>query len=59
MMLAGAFFWPIWARAHAENEKSRGRLSRRFADEVLRLSLRGTMREDAFPDIVKRLGGGS
>jgi len=55
MMLAGVFFWPIWARAHAEDAKTRGRLARRFADEMLRLSIHGTMRAAAFPDIVERL----
>ncbi|MCX7865048.1 MAG: TetR/AcrR family transcriptional regulator [Novosphingobium sp.] len=55
--LAGMFFWPIWARAHAENEEGRARLARRCADEVLRLSLFGTMRAEAFPEIVRRLGG--
>lgn len=53
--LAGVFFWPIWARAHAEDERTRGRLARRFADEMLRLSIYGTMRADAFPEIVRRL----
>lgn len=54
--LAGVFFWPIWARAHGEDERTRGKLARRFADEMLRLSIFGTMRVDAFPAIVKRLG---
>lgn len=55
MMLAGVFFWPIWAQAHAEDAKTRARLARRFADEMLRLSIHGTMRPEAFPEIVKRL----
>jgi AcrR family transcriptional regulator len=54
--LAGVFFWPIWARAHGEDEKTRGWLARRFADEMLRLSIHGTMKAQAFPEIVKRLG---
>lgn len=56
MMLAGVFFWPIWARAHGEDEATRGRLARRFADETLRLSIFGTMKAKAFPEIVERLG---
>ncbi len=55
MTLAGGFFWPIWARAHDATGKERGRLARRFADEVLRLSMYGTMRAEAFPAIVQRL----
>jgi len=54
--LAGVFFWPLWARAHAEDEKTRRKLARRFADEMLRLSIHGTMKAQAFPEIVKRLG---
>lgn len=53
--LAGVFFWPIWARAHAEDERGRGKLAGRFAHEILRLSIYGTMREEAFPEIVERL----
>ncbi len=56
MQLAGVFFWPIWARAHDTTGKQRGKLARRFADEVLRSSLFGTMRAEAFPGIVDRLG---
>ncbi|MDG2002005.1 MAG: TetR/AcrR family transcriptional regulator [Novosphingobium sp.] len=56
IQLAGVFFWPIWARAHGEDDRTRSKLARRFADEVLRLSIHGTMRAEAFPDIVKRLG---
>ena len=57
MTLAGVFFWPIWARAHAANERDRAAQARRFADEVLCLSLFGTMRAEAFPRVVARLRG--
>lgn len=57
--LAGAFLWPAWARGHAQGDASRTRLARRFANESLRLSLHGSMRAECFPDIVKRLQGGS
>ena len=56
--LAGVFFWPILARAHAGTPKERLDLSRRFSKEILRLSLFGTMRAEAFPDIVKRVRSG-
>jgi AcrR family transcriptional regulator len=55
LMLAGAFLWPVWARSHAKNDQERSRLSRRFADECLRVSLYGTMRPECFPDIVRDL----
>lgn len=53
--LAGVFFWPILARAHAHTPKQRLELSRRFSQEILRLSLFGTMRAEAFPEIVERV----
>jgi len=52
------FFWPIWARAHATEEAERLRFASRYATEILRLSLYGTMRAEAFPEIVERLRGG-
>lgn len=53
--LAGVIFWPILVRAHAVTPKQRTELSRRFSQEILRLSLFGTMRAEAFPDIVERI----
>lgn len=62
MNLSGAFLWPVWARAHAEDERGRAELAKRFADECLRLSLYGSMRAEAYPGIAARLapnGSGS
>ncbi len=56
--LAGAFLWPVWARAHAEGAPQRVQLARRFADECLRLSLYGSMRPEAFPDVAERVAKG-
>jgi AcrR family transcriptional regulator len=53
--LAGVFFWPILARAHAHTPQQRLELSRRFSQEILRLSLFGTMQAEAFPQIVERV----
>ncbi|PEQ11831.1 TetR family transcriptional regulator [Novosphingobium sp. PC22D] len=53
--LAGVFFWPILARAHAAGDRQRTELSRRYTREILRLSLFGTMRAEAFPAIVERV----
>lgn len=53
--LAGAFFWPIWARAHAENDRARAKLARRFTTEIMRMSIHGTMRAEAYPELVERL----
>lgn len=59
MTLAGVFFWAVWASAHDPGGKARGDLARRYSDEVLRLSLFGTMRAEKFPDIVDRVTGKS
>lgn len=56
VVLAGVFVWPLWAKADSANAKARRQLAKRFADEVLRLSTFGTMRADAFPEIVERVG---
>ncbi|MDR2857469.1 MAG: TetR/AcrR family transcriptional regulator [Novosphingobium sp.] len=53
--LAGIFLWPIWARAHAETDRGRTVLARRFADECLRLSMYGSLRAEAYPGIAERL----
>src|SRR5580704_15749291 len=44
IMLAGAFMWPVWARAHAKGGRGLRQLAHRFAQECLRLSMHGTLR---------------
>ena len=56
MNLAGIFLWPIWARAHAENDAGRAALAERYSRETLRLSMYGSLRPEAYPGIAKRLG---
>ena len=53
--LAGVFFWPVFARAHAADEGERSELTRRYTHEILRLSMYGTMSAKAFPDVAERL----
>jgi AcrR family transcriptional regulator len=55
LSLAGAFLWPIWARSHAHGEKERRVLSERFVQELLRLSMYGSLRSEKFPQIAERL----
>lgn len=55
LSLAGAFLWPIWARSHAHGEKERRALSDRFVQELLRLSMYGSLRSEHFPQIADRL----
>ena len=54
IMLAGAFFWPIWAQSQGRGQ-DRAALSRRFSDEMLRLSMFGSLRVGRFPQIAARL----
>lgn len=54
MLLAGNFLWPVWAKTHEKDQDERRALARRFANESIRLSLYGTMREEHFPEIVAR-----
>lgn len=46
LMLAGYFLWPVWVRAHARTRKARREMARRFAGEVMRLSMYGVLRAD-------------
>jgi AcrR family transcriptional regulator len=55
MILAGNFLWPVWARAHSQTDEERAALAQRFVRETLRLSLYGTLNEDALPQIVAQL----
>lgn len=56
--LAGVFFWPIFARAHAADDKERDVLGARFAHEILRLSMYGSMNASRFPEVAERLEKG-
>lgn len=56
IMLAGAFLWPVWARAHAKTTKERRHLARRFTQECLRLCMYGSLRPEYYPEVAKRLG---
>lgn len=51
MMLVTVFMWPVWARAHAHSAAGRRKMAKRFSDEMLRLSLHGTLRKEMFPEL--------
>ena len=53
--LAGNFLWPVWARSHSHGEPERANLAHRFAREMLRLSLHGTLQPDKVPGVAQRL----
>ncbi|MGH7322005.1 MAG: TetR/AcrR family transcriptional regulator [Candidatus Rokuibacteriota bacterium] len=58
IMLAGAFLWPVWARAHARDRRELPLLAHRFAQELLRLCMYGTLKPEHYPEIASRLKGG-
>jgi len=58
LMLAGYFLWPVWVRSKARTKKERNAMSHRMSREVLRLTLHGTMRAEAFPELQALLDEG-
>lgn len=55
MNLAGAFLWPIWASAQDGEGSDPDALAHRYARECLRLSMYGSVRASAYPDVAARL----
>jgi AcrR family transcriptional regulator len=55
IMLAGAFLWPVWARAHANKKEDMRPFAHRFAQECLRISMYGNLRSEHYPQIARRL----
>lgn len=55
VMLIGTFLWPVFARNQARTAKDRLALARRYSNEMLRLSLHGTMRPEKFPELDTRV----
>ena len=46
LMLTGYFLWPVWVDAHAKSKKAKQKMAERFAMEVLRVSMHGTLHAD-------------
>jgi AcrR family transcriptional regulator len=55
LMLAGAFLWPVWARAHSRTTKERQHMAKRLSREILRMSLHGTLRPEKYPELDARV----
>ena len=53
IMLAGAFLWPIWARAKRPAGATEDACADRFAREILRLSMFGIVRPEYYPEIAE------
>ncbi|MBW2942770.1 TetR/AcrR family transcriptional regulator [Zhongshania aquimaris] len=47
-LIVTVFLWPVWARAHTQSAAGRKRMASRFTDEMLRLSLHGTLNKEKF-----------
>jgi len=55
VILAGYFLWPVWMRGRTQSKKERQAMALRMRREMLRLSLHGTLRAEAFPELQKLL----
>jgi AcrR family transcriptional regulator len=55
LTLAGAFLWPVWARAHSRSAKERTQMAKRFTREILRFSLHGSLRPEKYPELDARV----
>ena len=55
LTLAGAFLWPVWARAHSRSTKERQQMAKRFTREMLRFSLHGSLRPEKYPELDARV----
>jgi len=51
LFLAGTFLWPVWARTQARTAKDRHKMLERFTNEILRLTLHGTLRPEKYPEL--------
>jgi AcrR family transcriptional regulator len=55
IVLAGTFLWPVWAHAAKMSEAERKASAERFARELLRLSMHGSMVAEHLPAVQQRL----
>jgi AcrR family transcriptional regulator len=55
LTLSANFLWPVWARAHSRGKPERTKLAHRFAQEMLRFSMYGSLQPDKLPEVVARL----
>jgi AcrR family transcriptional regulator len=57
IILSGTLLWPVWARSHSRDEDDRRQLANRFAQEVLRLCMHGSVKPEKYPEVEARLSG--
>jgi AcrR family transcriptional regulator len=51
LILVGSFLWPVWVRAHTRSAKERREMGERFAREIIRMCLHGTLRPEKYPEL--------
>lgn len=57
--LAANFLWPVWARSHSQSDDERKALAHRFAQEVVRLCMYGTLKAENLPHVAAQLESAS
>lgn len=50
-LLVGVFLWPVWANSHSDTKAGRKKLAQRYTDEMLRMSLNGTLRKEKLEEM--------
>jgi AcrR family transcriptional regulator len=58
LTIAGCFLWPVWTRAHTRSAKDRKKLAERFAREIIRMSLHGTLRPERYAELDAKVSRG-
>lgn len=54
--LVSSMLWPVWVGAHAQDAPARDRMQRRFVDEMMRLTMFGSMVPEHHVDLMARRG---
>jgi AcrR family transcriptional regulator len=55
VILSATFLWPVWASVHARSAAERRTMAQRFARELLRVSLHGSLRSEKYRELDERL----
>lgn len=52
--LVSTLLWPIWVGARGNRTRSRNKMQNRFADEMMRLVLFGSLEPERHPELIKK-----
>lgn len=53
--LTASFLWPVWAKSHSKTAQERKTLAHRFAQEMVRLSMYGSLNSEKLPHVAAQL----